>query len=72
MPLALDATLTTWDFNTQTPEFLCRGWRAKTPYRVELSATVSGYAVFFGACPASTRVTVIFNAPTLMIPFARD
>lgn len=63
MPLALDATLTTWDFNTQTPgNFYAEGGGRKLLTRVELSGDRLKATLFFlEPVPASTRVTVTFN-----------
>ena len=63
MPLALDATLTTWDFNTQTPgTFYAEGGGRKLLTRVELSGDRLKATLFFlEPVPASTRVTVTFN-----------
>jgi hypothetical protein len=63
MPLALEATLTTWDFNTQTPgNFYAEGGGRKLLTRVELSGDRLKATLFFlEPVPASTRVTVTFN-----------
>jgi len=63
MPLSLNATLTTWDANTQTPgTFYAEAGGRKLLTRVELSGDRTKATLFFlETVPASTRVIVTFD-----------
>ncbi|GAA5120978.1 Ig-like domain-containing protein [Luteolibacter yonseiensis] len=62
-PLALNATLSTWNANTQTPGTLyAEGGGRKLLTRVELGGDHTKATLFFlEPVPASTRITVTFN-----------
>ncbi len=63
MPLSVNATLTTWDANTQTPgDLQAEAGGRKLLTRVELSGDRTKATLFFlEPVPASTRVTVTFD-----------
>lgn len=67
MPLSLNAVLTTWDPNTQTPgTFYAEAGGRKLLTRVELSGDRLKATLFFlEIVPASTRVLVTFNGAGL-------
>ena len=63
MPLSVNATLTTWDANTQTPgDLQAEAGGRKLLTRVELSGDRTKATLFFlEPVPASTHVTVTFD-----------